>query len=1107
MASKNQVRLEAVAEVQKARAEILKLVDVVNQLAASLGKTADKKFTVTTGESLKKLDEMEKKLASLENAVAKSATAVEKESAKSAAAIEKARDREIKAVEKAVASAAKEITAIEKAVGAKERAASRQARAAENEAAAAERATNKIIASENKKSAAQDRASNQQALNIAKKVANEEKEAAAAQRTAERVAAAEAKKAAAIQAANAKLAAKKAALEQAQAAEDKFSASVLNATRALQAFFASVVLGKIKDFIVDVVETQAAMEGYTNAMAAAVGGTKEANEEIERLRGVANTFGLSFETLVQKFGRFRIAASSTSLTLEQTRAVFDGFAIANRALGNSAESTARVFAAIEQSMSKGVIQSEELKQQLGDSLPGAYTKLATAIGVTTGELEKMLKENRILSEEALPALAAELLRTLGPAVVKNAGSTRAEIERLKNAIFDAKVAIGEGAKPELLEFLRLLRQIGTDGSDNINRLGSAIGGILDRLSDVIKIVDNLSSGRIFNALGNVINILIENMDRLVRTWLLFAISVKESIGEISKAEADAQRKFLSGWQSPLGEIADGFDELAKVGKSSAEEIAIAANVEGKKQVEAYKATLKANEETYAAFVEKAKNAAQALTKEEAKELKKREQAFEAFFAKIGDLALKQPKVNLPDAPGPVNIGSPSGDFVSDDQILKITAADTKLQKLKETLAELIAKKYELENDPYVTGGQIQAVQELEEKILKTEQAIRKTSETAAASLLAEELEKQEKASAKLAAQMDAYSASVKAALVDLVRDNDAFRDSFTRLDEGSQIAVESLIGNLERAAAAGTATEADFQNFLSGIAAIFGQAGVIGQEFAVGLQASFGQGQASVVGLLQSLAAIGPTALAGAEGMSAATATVVANADEQKIAVQSVGTVSAEAFLAASDAAKASSDEITASFEGAADNAAKAQVRMVDAVARGAGDSVAAITNTIDFASGKVDDFGGLVETIGEKGERSFTMVGDAAKAAGDEVANTINVATDATGKLTVSNEKIEQAGDAAVAAFKEATKEVGAAVGEIGKVDTATKGAKTSSEGLAKAAASTKKSAEDTPAAIDKVSASVALLDGKLAGVEAKLQSCLTICLQLEQCMNRIAQ
>ena len=52
MAPKNQVRLEAIAEVQKARAEILKLVEVVNQLAASVAKTADNKFEVTTAESL-----------------------------------------------------------------------------------------------------------------------------------------------------------------------------------------------------------------------------------------------------------------------------------------------------------------------------------------------------------------------------------------------------------------------------------------------------------------------------------------------------------------------------------------------------------------------------------------------------------------------------------------------------------------------------------------------------------------------------------------------------------------------------------------------------------------------------------------------------------------------------------------------------------------------------------------------------------------------------------------------------------------------------------------------------------------------------------------------
>jgi hypothetical protein len=101
MASKNQVRLEAVAEVQKARSEILKLVETVNKLTEALGKTADKKFQITTGESIAKLDALEKELADVGKAVTKSADAVEKESKKSASSIEKAQERASKAIEKA----------------------------------------------------------------------------------------------------------------------------------------------------------------------------------------------------------------------------------------------------------------------------------------------------------------------------------------------------------------------------------------------------------------------------------------------------------------------------------------------------------------------------------------------------------------------------------------------------------------------------------------------------------------------------------------------------------------------------------------------------------------------------------------------------------------------------------------------------------------------------------------------------------------------------------------------------------------------------------------------------------------------------------------------
>lgn len=1095
MAPKNQIRLEAIAAVQQARADILDLAAKVNLLSKAVGETSDDKFEIQTNETVEELNKLEKELNDVSEKVKKAEQEFAAAQAAGAEASRRATDKIIADIEKK--DAAQERAKIKAGIRTQVQAESAR-KAGVAEAAAADKAAQAVVDAENKKATAQERAKVQQAVRLAEKIAGEQRAAAAVEAATKQE----------IDAAHAAAIAydkKRTALLQAQEAQNKFAAAATSAANAIRTLFASIVLQKMKDFIVDIVDTQAAMEGYTNAMIAAVGGTKQASEEIQRLRQFSDLFGLSFETLVQKFGRFSIASSSTRLSMEETRAVFEGFAIVNRALGNSTESTARVFTALEQSMSKGVLQSEELKQQLGDSLPGAYTKLAAAIGVTTAELEKMLKENKILSEEALPALAAELLRTLGPAVIRNATSTRAEIERLKNEIFATKVVLGEAAKNELAEFLRLLRQIGTEGTAGIDTLGRALSGVFDRLSDIVKIIDDLASGRIFSALGQVMNVLLENMNAVNRAFLNFAINVKETIGEISKEEAAAQRKFLAGWIAPLEEVAEGFDELAKHGKSSAEEIADATNVQGRRIKEAYDASLSANEATYARFVALAKEQSQELTKAEIKELNKREDAFQSFFAKIADLALKNPvKIDLPASPE-----SPAAQqsLISPTATKEVSDAAKKVDELTKSLAKLIAERDSFQDGGFVKPEQLNRLNEMQQSITQVKRALREAQDAAKEASLQAVFDENAAAAEKLQAKMASFAASVKAALVDLVRDNDAFRESFALLDEESQIAVEGMVGGLERLAATGTATEADFRAFLEGVATVFGNAGVIGQEFAAGLATSFGQADQSAAGLLASFAAMSAGVQSESTGAKEAVESIGAAADASAIRVQESGKVSSDAFLKQAESAKGAADKSSAAIRTITDEATRASLGMADAVTRGMGDSVAAITNTIDFASGKVDDFGGLVETIGANGERSFSIIGEAAKNTGAAVESAVVAITDSEGKIVGLETKIEQAGDAAVKAFKEAKEATSGTATEVKAVEKATVGAKTSSEGLAKAAAATKASTEATPAALDRMSAALDTNLQKTAILKSDWQQILNLCQQVVACMKEMGE
>ena len=58
-----------------------------------------------------------------------------------------------------------------------------------------------------------------------------------------------------------------------------------------------------------------------------------------------------------------------------------------------------ILRAFTQIISKGTVQSEELKGQVGERLPGAFALAAKALGMTTAELQKALENGEVKSAE------------------------------------------------------------------------------------------------------------------------------------------------------------------------------------------------------------------------------------------------------------------------------------------------------------------------------------------------------------------------------------------------------------------------------------------------------------------------------------------------------------------------------------------------------------------------------------------------------------------------------------------------------------------------------------------------------------------------------------
>lgn len=220
----------------------------------------------------------------------------------------------------------------------------------------------------------------------------------------------------------------------------KLGSGIRNALGAFGVGFGAV---GVVQFTRSVVNAGLEMERFERALTFATGSQEDAEREMDFLRETADRLGLSFRDITKEYVALAAASKDTALEGQITRDIFVGIGEAATVLGLSAEQTAGALNAIQQIISKGRVSAEELRQQLGERLFGAFRIAARSIGVTTAELDKMLERGELAAEELLPALARELHETFGPEVAAAADSATAAFGRMETALFELKAAIAE----------------------------------------------------------------------------------------------------------------------------------------------------------------------------------------------------------------------------------------------------------------------------------------------------------------------------------------------------------------------------------------------------------------------------------------------------------------------------------------------------------------------------------------------------------------------------------------------------------------------------------------------------------------------------------------
>jgi len=184
------------------------------------------------------------------------------------------------------------------------------------------------------------------------------------------------------------------------------------------------------------------LEQLRRGLTAVTGDTDRAEAELDRLRGVADTLGVSVGVLGRSWISLAAATRGSTLEGQATRDVFDAVAATMAKLGKSSADTEGALYAVGQMASKGVVSMEELRQQLGERMPGAIDAMAKGLGISKEALIDLVGSGQLLAEDALPALARGLQQTFGSSQQQVDGFTAAW-QRFKNTLSETAQTLGD----------------------------------------------------------------------------------------------------------------------------------------------------------------------------------------------------------------------------------------------------------------------------------------------------------------------------------------------------------------------------------------------------------------------------------------------------------------------------------------------------------------------------------------------------------------------------------------------------------------------------------------------------------------------------------------
>ena len=291
----------------------------------------------------------------------------------------------------------------------------------------------------------------------------------------------------------------------------------LNATQAVALAMAT---GTLVGLSRSVIKTTGDFQSMITRLSRVEGSVSAAREQFAKLNKDFGASSFAITDMADAYGKLRAAGLGSG----DANDIISGAAEAVAAFGGNTAQFQRLITGMVQSIGKGTLSMEEMRQQIGEAVPSSMRLLAQAYNTSIADIYQKIENGALDSTEAMKLLAAEYKKDFAGAIAAQANTVAGALSAMDNQI---KAAIGNFTtfnSSAGAEFVYLIQQITAGLVKFINEGISeeVVKEFFDTMNNLLGVVKRLTP--VFQVLATVVIGFFDSVASVLNSPVGFAVA-------------------------------------------------------------------------------------------------------------------------------------------------------------------------------------------------------------------------------------------------------------------------------------------------------------------------------------------------------------------------------------------------------------------------------------------------------------------------------------------------------------------------------------------------------------------------------------------------------